>query len=126
MSDEEFAAEMGAILSFNKDDIIRDVLNLVSKKLEDAQPPTGAEIIKAIENNGLIHRMMLDWADRWVANEIGNRLRCGIWEGRAVDRLFDSIWTEQFDIAIKDRIRQKVNAAIDVVVKERLIAIQSK
>ena len=66
---------------------------------------------------------MLDWANKWVANEVSNRLRCGIWNGTTVDRLFESIWTEQFDIAIKDRIRQKVYSAIDAVIKERLVAM---
>lgn len=126
MSDEDFATEMGTILSYNKDEVIHDILNLVSKKLEEAPLPTAAEIVKEIENSGLVHRTMLDWANRWVATEVGNRLRCGIWNGGTVDRLFDSIWTEQFDIAIKDRIKTKVNSAIDAVIKERLIVIQSK
>ena len=126
MTDEDFAAEMGSILSYNKDEIISSVLDLVRKKLEDSPPPNLAEITREIENSHLIHRHMLDWMHRWVANEVGNRLRCGIWNGGSVDRLFDSIWTEQFDVAIKDRIKRKVDSAIDAVVKERLTALQSK
>src|SRR5258706_9692647 len=101
MSDEAFATELGSILSYNKDKVISSVLELVKRKLEDTPPPTAAEIVQAIESSGLVHRTMLEWANRWVANEVANRLRCGIWNGTAVDRLFDSIWTEQLDIAIK-------------------------
>ena len=123
MTNEEFAAELDSVLSYNKDEIINGVLGLVKRKLEDAPPLTADEIVKAIESSGLVHRTMLNWANRWVANEVENRLRCGIWNGGTVDRLFDSIWTTAFDKAIQDRIRQKVNSAIDAVVKERLVAI---
>ncbi len=123
MSDEDFATELGSVLNYNKDEIISSVLALVKRKLEETPPPTAAEIVKAIESSGLVHRTMLEWASRWVANEVGNRLRCGIWNGTAVDRLFDSIWTEQLDTAIKDRIRRRVDSAIDAVIKERLVAM---
>lgn len=123
MSNEDFANELDLILNYNKDEIIRNVLDLVKEKLKDPPIPTAAEIVKEIESSGLVHRTMLDWANRWVANEVGNRLRCGIWDGTTVDRVFDSIWTEQFDIAIKDRIRQKVYSAIDAVIKEKLATL---
>lgn len=126
MSDEDFAIEIGSILTPNKEEIINSILDLVRRKLEDSQPPCATEIIQAIENSGLVHRMMCDWSNRWVANEVGNRLRCGIWNGSTVDRLFDSIWTEQFDIAIRDRIRQRVYSAIDGAIKERLVSMQPK
>lgn len=126
MNDEDFATSMRSILSYDKDEVIQNIVVLVRKKLEDTQPPNAAEIIQAIEKSNLVHNMMLDWSKRWVATEIGNRLRCGIYDGGAVDRLFESIWTEQFDTAIKDRIKQKVNSAIDAVIKDRLVTIQSK
>ena len=126
MSNEDFATELESVINYNKDEIISGVLDLVKRRLADTPPPTAAEIVKAIESSGIVHRTMLDWANQWVANEVGNRLRCGVWNGTAVDRLFDSIWTEQLDVAIKDRIRQRVYSAIDAVIKERLVAIQSK
>jgi hypothetical protein len=123
MNNEDFATELGSVLNYNRDEVINSVLELVKRKLDSTPPPTAAEIVKAIESSGLVHRTMLDWANRWVANEVGNRLRCGIWNGGTVDRIFESIWTEQFDVAIKDRIREKAYAAVDAVIKERLTAM---
>lgn len=120
MSDEDFTTELESILSYNRDEIVSSVLALVKRKLEEMPIPTAAEIVKTIEDSGLVHRTMLDWANRWVANEVANRLHCGIWDGATVDRLFDTIWTEQFDVAIKYRIREKARAAVDAVIKERL------
>lgn len=120
MTNEEFAEELGAILTPNKEEIISNILELVRRKLDDTQPPKVEEIVKAIESNNLVHKLMCEWADRWVANEVGNRLRCGCWDGIKVDRIFDSIWDEQFDVAIKDRIQKRVFAAIDEVIAERL------
>jgi hypothetical protein len=124
MSDEDFVTELGSILSCSRDEIVNGVLELVKRKVEETPPLTAAEIVRAIESSGIVHRTMLDWANRWVANEVANRLRCGIWDGTTVGRLFDTIWTEQFDVAIKDRIRQKANAAIDAVIKERLATLR--
>lgn len=125
MKDEDFTTELGSILSYNRDEIISSVVGLVKRKLEETPPPTAAEIVQAIESSGIVHRTMLDWANRWVANEVANRLRCGVWNGGTIDRLFDTIWTEQFDVAIKDRIRQKAYAAIDAVIKDRLVTISN-
>ncbi len=126
MSDEDFATEMGSILSYNKQEIIHSILELVRRKLESTPPPTAAEIIKEIEISGMVHRSMCDWANRWVANEVANRLRCGIWDGSTVNRLFDSIWTEQFDIAIQERIKDKARSAVDAVIAEQLKAMKAK
>lgn len=123
MTDEDFATELGSIYNYNRNEIVNRVLELVKRKLEESPPPTADEIVKAVESSGLVHRTMMDWANRWVAKEVANRLRCGIWDGSTVDRLFDTIWTEQFDVAIKDRIRSKVYAAVDSVIKERLAKI---
>lgn len=125
MTNEEFAEELVSVLSYNRDEVVRTVLDVVKRKLEDTPPPTAAEIVKAINDSSLVHNMMCDWAKKWVANEIGNRLRCGIWNGTTVDKLFDSIWTEQLDVAIKDRIRTKVYAAIDTVIAERLKGLKA-
>lgn len=123
MTDEEFTTEIGSVLEYHKDETINAVLRFVKEKLQDCQPPNAAEIIQAIESSGVIHRVMSDWMHQWVANEVGNRLRCGIYNGTTVDRVFDSIWTEQFDVAIRDRIRGKVYSAIDAVIKEKLSKI---
>lgn len=126
MSNEEFAEELGSIFDNNRNEIISDVLDLVKRKLEDVSQITFSEIEKEIERSNLVHRVMTSWAERWVANEVGNRLRCGIWDGKTVDRIFDSIWTEQFDIAIRDRIKTKAREAVDAVIAERLKTLATK
>lgn len=120
MTTEDFATELGSILDNNRSETIDKVLELVARQLKDTPPPSATEIIKSIEDSRLVHRAMMDWMNRWVVNEVSNRLRCGVWDGTAVDRVFDTIWTEQFDIAVKDRIRKKVYDAIDAVIAEKL------
>jgi hypothetical protein len=81
------------------------------------------EIVKQVDVAGLVRQAIYDHFRQCVANEIGNRLRCGIYDGTKVDRLFESVWTSELDKAIQDRIRTKVNKAIDAVVAERLRSV---
>ncbi len=72
-----------------------------------------------------MNRLIRSHFEASVATEIGNRLRLGMYDGSLVNRLFESIWTEQFDIAIKERIRGKVYAAIDAAITEKLKSMKS-
>jgi hypothetical protein len=78
------------------------------------------EIVKQVDVAGLVRQAIYDHFRQCVANEIGNRLRCGIYDGTKVDKLFESVWTSELDKAIQDRIRTKANKAIDEVIAERL------
>lgn len=120
MSDEEFATELGQMLNYNRDEISNGLLALVKRKLEAEKLIDAKELTKILDESRIVHTLVRTHFKSWVENEIGNRLRCGIYDGGTVNRLFDSIWTEQFDIAIKERIRERVNKAIDAIVKERL------
>lgn len=78
------------------------------------------EIIKQVDVAHLVRQATYDSFRQSVANEIGNRLRCGIYDGTQVDKLFESVWTSELDKAIKDRIRSQAYRAVDDVIAERL------
>lgn len=78
------------------------------------------EIIKQVDVAHLVRQAVYDNFRQTVANEIGNRLRCGIYDGTQVDKLFQSVWTNELDKAIQDRIRERAYKAVDNVIAERL------
>ena len=83
------------------------------------------KIIDRSNVSSIVSRAIYDHFNQAVANEIGNRLRCGIYNGINIDKLFDSVWTSELDKAIQDRIRGRVNKAVDDVIAERLKKIQT-
>jgi hypothetical protein len=92
-----------------------------AEKLIDAN-----EIVKQVDVAHLVRVAIYDHFRRMVANEIGNRLRCGIYDGTRVDELFQSVWTSEFDKAIQDRIRAQVHKAINDAITEKLKEIKER
>lgn len=122
MTEEELGESIGFAISNVEEDLKGRLLDLIKERIEsEAQRLLQFEVLKKmIDESSIVHRKLLEWMNSWVANEVGNRLRCGVYNGTGVDKLFESIWTEQLDIAIKDRIRSKVYKAIDDVIAEKL------
>ena len=69
---------------------------------------------------GQVRHAIDDHFRKAVANEIGNRLRCGIYDGTSIDKLFESVWKPELDKAIQDRIQDRVDKTIDTVIAKRL------
>jgi hypothetical protein len=56
-----------------------------------------------------------------VANEIGNRLRCyDTHMAGLLDKAFESVWTEQLQRAMEDRVRRKIDNFIDKAIQDKL------
>lgn len=79
------------------------------------------ELAAAIEESGVLRRAIREFFERTAATEVGNRLRCGIYNGLQVDKIFDSIWTAEFETALQDRAKRiaqrAVTAAIENILK---------
>ena len=116
MSPEEIAEEV-------EQRVEELVCELVAKKLQKLADDTDRELEKLVGGSLFLQKMIYEYFEKHAATTVGNRLRCGIYDANAMDRVFDGIWTEQFDRALADRISKRVNAAIDQVIKERLAAI---
>lgn len=99
------------------------ICELVAKKLSRLAGDTDRELEKLVDGSLTLRRLIHEYYEKHAATTVGNRLRCGIYDANAMDRVFDGIWTEQFDRALADRISKRVNAAIDQIIKERLAAI---
>jgi len=118
MTDEEFTTAINSEIEDTRYSIVARFTELVKQKIENEISVSSLTAI--VEESGTIRRMIREYFEKSVATEIGNRLRCGIYDGLKMDDVFESVWNEQFDRAIQDRIRQKVHSAIDTVVAERL------
>jgi len=98
---------------------------IVARKLKQLADPNSAEVLaENIFNSMTFRNHMNEFFDNAVATRVGNRLRCGIYDSRAMDKAFDAIWDEQFDVAIRERIRERVRKAIDEEIRQRLILLQ--
>lgn len=129
MTDEDFIEGIKSIqsdLEGSRQDASRQIIELVKARFSDAMAALDTEtIMKVIDRSNIIDRLIRDNVEKCVAVEVGNRLRCGIYNGTAIDKLLESIWTEQLEIALKDRIRSKAYTAIDAVIAERLKALKA-
>ena len=95
--------------------------SLVTKKIESLlSEKNSPELADLVWNSASLRTAIGGYFERHAATTVGNRLRCGIYDGLNMDKIFDSVWTRQFDTAIADRIRKKVNESIDSVISERL------
>lgn len=94
--------------------------SMVAKSLERISKPDSAELAAMIENSTTLRTAISEYFERNAATTVGNRLRCGVYNARDVDKAFNAVWDEQFQKALEDRIRGKVDKAIDAVIAERL------
>jgi hypothetical protein len=100
---------------------IQQMINeLVQKQLEAIVTKGNPALAEFVERSPELKKGIRDYFELHAATTVGNRLRCGCYEGTQVDKIFDSIWSEQWDRAIADRIRGKVNDAINAMIKDRL------
>lgn len=109
-SNESLAHRVTSIIKDEVESELKDVLRADS-------------LISLLHNSDIVRVAIREYFEKYAATEIGNRLRCGIYSGTQIDKLFESIWTEQLDKSIQDRIRMRVNNAVDQVIKERLSKI---
>lgn len=122
MSYEELGSTLRDVISDSNIDLANRVAELLKVKIESEIERTLQidRLLELVNNSNIVGMAMREHFENRVANEISNRLRCGIYSGTAVDKLFESVWTDQFDKAIKERIRGRVNKVIDAVIAERL------
>ena len=78
--------------------------DLVRKRLADMSPE---ELANRVADSPEMRRAFSDWLDKTLPTVIGNRLRCGCWEGGHMDRIFESVWTDQFQKSMESRVRMK-------------------
>ncbi len=90
---------------------------LVTQRLAKMLEPDSVELINWVFHSDVLHKHFREFMESKVGTEIGNRLRCGIYpERRAFDKAFEEAWAKEGDTALKDRVRNKVNAAINEVI----------
>lgn len=111
------AEEIAADVEYKTQQMVNE---LVEKQLKAIVQKGNPELAEFVERSPELRKGINDYFERHVATTVGNRLRCGCWEGTQVDAIFEGIWTEQWDKAIADRIRGRVNDTIDAIIKERL------
>ncbi len=65
-----------------------------------------------------------NYADRYISNEIGNRLRCGVYDYNIFKKVFDDNWEKclktQIESEIRTEIRKVIKAEIQIYIKEIL------
>ena len=123
MTDRELIDRIKCACENANSDLADRILAIVTEHLETSMTIETQQLVKMIDN--VSHRLLTDHFQKSIANEIGNRLRCGCYNGTDVDKLFESVWTNELDRAIKDRIESKVYKAIDTVIAERLRQMKS-
>lgn len=100
-------------------DNIRDQLDsIVKEEIRKLSVDTTA-LEKTIKDLDLYSILGHDLESK-VANNIGNRLRCGIYDGHLMDKAFDEVWTDQLQTALEHRIRKKVFEFIDKAIQDKL------
>ena len=98
-------------------DNIRDQLDaIVKEEIRKLSVDTTAleKTIKDLNLYPLIGKSL----ESKVANEIGNRLRCET--GCLINKAFESVWTEQLQEAMEDRVRRKIDNFIDKAIQDKL------
>ena len=96
----------------------RDIQEKTTKLLDELADPETITKYMVVASQGY-HNAMREYFDRFVATEVGNRLRCGI-NGTEVDKLFEKVWTEQFDKAMEDKINRKLDSKINELIRKKL------
>ena len=119
-SDQEMAESISYAISNAKSDLADRLVDIVKERIESEKLFDEDRLVAMVESSDVVSKVIYDYFKTRVENEVGNRLRCGIYNGTQVDRLLDSVWTEQLDIAIKDRIRFWVYTSIDAIITEKL------
>lgn len=69
-------------------------------------------IASFVADSRVFRESVREWMDRYIVTEVGNRLRCGVYDGLKVDEVFNKAWLPQFETAIKERIHKAVRAEI--------------
>lgn len=114
----EFSDDIRFIVDNARDELV-EKLTMTIKKEAGKQIDIN-EIIKHVDVVHIVRQAVYDHFRQSVAKEIGDRLRCGIYDGTQVDKLFQSVWTSELDRSIQDRIRERAYKAVDNVIAERL------
>lgn len=94
--------------------------DLARKQLASLMDEDQETLTKRIENSPAFKSAIYGYFERSIATTVGNRLRCGVYDGTQMDKLFDKIWTPELDRAIEDRIHDRVMKEIDRAVADRL------
>lgn len=120
---DSFSDDIKLIMDYARDELVEKLTIAIKEevgKLIDIN-----EIIKQADVPHLVRVAVYNDFRQSVANEVGNRLRCGVYNGTQIDELFQSAWTNEFDKAISERIRERAYKAVDGVIAERLKKIQT-
>ena len=126
MNDTDFVENIGYLIENTKTKLTDSILSYVKQYIDAEKLFDSDKLIKIIDESNVVSRLVREHIEKWVATEIGNRLRCCIYDAYQVDKLFDSIWTKELDKAIEERIKRKVNASIDQIITEYLKKAMSK
>lgn len=113
-----FSDDIKCIVDNARDELVEKLTMAI--KEEAGKQININEIIKQVDVVHLVRQAVYDHFRQSVANEIGNRLRCGIYDGTKIEKLFEEVWTSELDKAIKDRIRERAYKAVDNVIAEWL------
>lgn len=81
------------------------------------------ELAERVADSSTLRRCFSDWLDKSLPTVIGNRLRCGCWEGGLIDRAFEAVWSDQLQKALEDRIRYRVQDTVKKFTEELLTDI---
>ena len=110
--------DLKCIIDNARDELVERLTTAV--KEEAGKLVSTDDIVQRADVPSIVRHAIDDHFRKAVANEIGNRLRCGIYDGTSIDKLFESVWKPELDKAIQDRIRDRVDKTIDTVIAKRL------
>jgi len=115
---EELVSSLDDATTNFKEVVVGTVDKLVTAKVNSLLGDP-AQIVKLVENCPAFKNAIYDYFKDRVANEVGNRLRCGCYEGTQVDALFDKVWSESLDSAMEERISRCISTKVDNLIKAR-------
>jgi hypothetical protein len=102
---------------------INNIINRSVEKKVTSLMGNPAKLVSIVENCPAFKDAIYDYFKKSVAVEIGNRLRCGIYNGTEIDKLFNDVWTDELDKAMKDRLSRKIDVEIENMIKAKLNSV---
>jgi hypothetical protein len=118
---ESASVELGEKIEARLNALVETLANDALEKLK--APENEEALVIRIMETEVFRKAVYERNEARLATEIGNRLRCGIYNALEMDALFERVWVKELDKALEDRVRQKIDKYVSTEVKTRIQAL---